>query len=415
MSFITRQKMFYTAHLKEVLLPYWIDKVDREQGGFFTCYDVMGKELHSKDKFVWSQGRCVWLYATLSTTRWLSEGERQQCRQNAKMGAEYLQNHCILSPQGDCAFVLNAHNRPFEIQEGAGLSPSTFADCFVSLGLSAAARALENRSYLTKSQQVFENAFKKYQEGSFMLHPATIPADWRAHAPAMILLNTAEELHLALCQFGESVQSRALDAKIITLLLDISEHFMQDSLVCEYLGKDNRPLESGLGRLINPGHTNESMWFVMESAGRLGEKKIVDRATKIVSSVSTAAWDSEYGGMYYYLDRSFTLPREDGTKAMEEIVRDCQNKIWWPHTETLFANLLCYSITGEERFLTLYKQYHNYTFKTFPGQDKAPEWIHLRTREGAPILGTVGGRLPVKDPYHIMRNLIKAVEVLERL
>lgn len=61
-----------------------------------------------------------------------------------------------------------------------------------------------------------------------------------------------------------------------------------------------------------------------------------------------------------------------------------------------------------------YQRYHNYTFDTFPNPDKTVgEWIQLRYRDGSPNLGIIGGRLPVKDPYHITRNLMLLTDLLE--
>ena len=39
------------------------------------------------------------------------------------------------------------------------------------------------------------------------------------------------------------------------------------------------------------------------------------------------------------------------------------------------------------------------------------EWIQIRTREGYPQEKVVA--LPVKDPYHIIRNVILIIELLE--
>ena len=122
----------------------------------------------------------------------------------------------------------------------------------------------------------------------------------------------------------------------------------------------------------------------------------------------------------YYLDREGGAPRGtffEAEKALAEAaVRDWSNKLWWPHTETMYANLLCYARTGEEDFWETYQRYHEYTFRTFPNPNKAVgEWIQLRSRDGSPNLGQIGGRLPVKDPYHITRNLMLLIELLKEM
>jgi N-acylglucosamine 2-epimerase len=68
-------------------------------------------------------------------------------------------------------------------------------------------------------------------------------------------------------------------------------------------------------------------------------------------------------------------------------------------------------VTGEARYRELHDRTHAYTFATFPNPDPGiGEWIHIRDRLGRPIDKVVG--LPVKDPYHVTRNLLLLVELL---
>ena len=47
---------FYRRELLENILPFWIERaLDRDYGGYFTCFNNGGTELVSTDKYVWSQ------------------------------------------------------------------------------------------------------------------------------------------------------------------------------------------------------------------------------------------------------------------------------------------------------------------------------------------------------------------------
>lgn len=46
---------------------------------------------------------------------------------------------------------------------------------------------------------------------------------------------------------------------------------------------------------------------------------------------------------------------------------------------------------------------------TFPGRKGGAEWIRIRDRAGAPRDQVVA--LPVKDPFHICRNLMQIIEL----
>jgi len=99
---------------------------------------------------------------------------------------------------------------------------------------------------------------------------------------------------------------------------------------------------------------------------------------------------------------------------LKKVQNDWDSKLWWPHSESLYTTLLCYEKSQDLNFLELYKKSYDYTFKTFPNPDPSVgEWIQIRNRLGLPVQKVVA--LPVKDPYHIMRNVILIIELLYRM
>jgi N-acylglucosamine 2-epimerase len=53
---------FYRKELFDNLLVFWFNRgIDETHGGFYTCFSNDGKTLLHKHKFIWSQGRVVWL------------------------------------------------------------------------------------------------------------------------------------------------------------------------------------------------------------------------------------------------------------------------------------------------------------------------------------------------------------------
>ena len=97
-------------------------------------------------------------------------------------------------------------------------------------------------------------------------------------------------------------------------------------------------------------------------------------------------------------------------------MRDWAHKLWWPQVEALCANLWCFKRTGELEYRQWFERCHTYTFSTFPNPNRAVgEWLQLRDRQGRPLEGPVGGRLPVKDPYHIPRGLMVLIRTLGQM
>ena len=55
----------YRKELYSNVLPFWLEcSQDKEYGGYFTCLNRDGS-VFDTDKFVWLQGREVWMFAML--------------------------------------------------------------------------------------------------------------------------------------------------------------------------------------------------------------------------------------------------------------------------------------------------------------------------------------------------------------
>ncbi len=165
---------------------------------------------------------------------------------------------------------------------------------------------------------------------------------------------------------------------------------------------------------VTPGHAIESMWFVMEQALSHDRGDAVEKAKAVIAASFRAGWDDAYGGLFRYVVPGPTGPRPVGSPRgpFETLITDTwDGKIWWPHSETLYATLLAAEATGDAGMRELHDKMFAYTFATFPNPNAAVgEWIHIRGREGTPIPTVMG--LPVKDPYHVTRNLLLLVELL---
>lgn len=86
------------------------------------------------------------------------------------------------------------------------------------------------------------------------------------------------------------------------------------------------------------------------------------------------------------------------------------DKLWWVHSEALYSTLRCYLESGDEEFLQWHDKVFEYVYKTFPNTDlEIREWKQIRMRDGAPQEKVVA--LPVKDPFHIIRNMILIIEM----
>ena len=415
---------FYVRHLKSSLLSFWLGRsVDEQYGGFYTCFDNEGRNLLSQDKFTWSQGRIVWIWAKLAGMGVFTSAERQRFAGLARSGAAFLMEHCLL-PNGNCAFVLSREGAPKAQAPGMPLDSSIYADCFVILGLSRYAGLSGDSAAMDFALRLHGSVVRRVEAGTFNSEPYPIPSGYQPHGIPMILLNTSQELANGLEALGRGEAGAVRQAADGYARHILSQFVSPDGSLHEYIKSGGDfDHESLLGRHANPGHTIEDMWFVMhqvlegKDAGLA--KATIAKAGEVIKRAFQIGWDQEFGGLLHFADQDGGAPRGstagmEGARvvvhAQEQVLSGWGDKLWWVHSEALYATLLAYRLTADASLLALYQKAFDYTFATFPNPDPAiGEWIQIRDRQGRPQQKVVA--LPVKDPFHIMRDVALIIEL----
>ena len=104
----------YKQELLQQVIPFWMNhSIDHEFGGFLHCLERDGS-VFDTDKFVWMQGREVWMLAKLYNTvqePTVSAETRQQWLDAAIQGAEFLKEKAH-NGQLNFYFSLDREGRP---------------------------------------------------------------------------------------------------------------------------------------------------------------------------------------------------------------------------------------------------------------------------------------------------------------
>jgi len=414
---------FYIDHLTQQVLPFWKAAVDEQYGGVFTAFNAEGSQLLSRDKYTWSQGRFLWIWsriAELSRTGILSEQAELYERQ-AELAYRFLAEHAVMD-NGSFRFLMEQDGTPKEMVPGQGHDISFYADCFVIMGFAEYGRVFRNREAFELAAKLFDGVERRLQEGSVRSEPYQVPDNMLVHGYAMIMLNTAQSLIKSADSFDEqekvsSYRRYAIEKcrQILKVLRDSSNR-IREVLAAEDAGLRNAPASDKLLlRHLNPGHSAESLWFVMQEVQEQGDAAMLNEAAGTLKSVLASGWDEQYGGLLRYIDLDGGEPQGEqleGAGNFEALIRGTWDmKLWWPHSEALYASRLALGLTGDEVFQDWYKKLHDYTFRVFPAEP-GREWIQIRMRDGAPAERIVA--LPVKDPYHIIRNVLLMIELTAR-
>jgi N-acylglucosamine 2-epimerase len=191
----------------------------------------------------------------------------------------------------------------------------------------------------------------------------------------------------------------------------------ENNVLHEILTCDNRFFPQVLCQHMNPGHTIEDIWFMLDAADLCGRKDWEEKIFAVARKALENGWDTQYGGILHFSGVSGGKPEGDTDGVAEEpMTRQLSgwdDKLWWIHSEALYTTLLCHFRTGDDTFLDWHDKVFDYTYRTFPNPDpEIREWIQIRRWDGSPQEKVVA--LTVKDPFHIARNLILILELLQR-
>ncbi len=411
---------FYQNELTNNLLSFWDECcVDRARGGFYNCFDNAGQRLISRDKYTWSQGRFVWMWARLAGMRGdtFTKEQRGAFLEKARRGCDFLRAHCLIA-QDDwrCVFLTDEAGNPKRVEGCGEYDASIYADCFVALGFARYALEARDRAAWAFASNLYRSIVSRVEAGAYHTLPYPLSPRYRAHGVPMILSHVTREMRQAALAL-EPDAAPALDKRLRAYASDVLDHFVDDTgALREIIAADNRFVDGPFGRHVNPGHAIEDAWFLVEAADALGEPIWLPKIAAMASRALSLGWDAQHGGLLHFAPLEGTSLDDDAGDAEGEpllrLVRgDRGSKLWWVHSEALYATLLLHERHGDDSFLAWHRRLFSYVFTHFPNPDRETrEWNQILTREGAPQDKVVA--LPVKDPYHIVRNMIQLIELL---
>lgn len=396
------------------IIPFWWRSIDRRHGGVFNCWNNAGTKLLSRDKFTWSQGRFLWLWSRLArtTSRGILPGDPARFLEHAEKTAAFLDRHAFLD-DGRCAFLLSEAGQVKELEPGAGPAPSIYADCFVAMGLAEFAGVSGRRDVLDRAWSLAADIRRRVAEGDVPTHPYPVPAGYESHGLAMILLNVALVIEDACGSLGDGRCGRARELTVEAATRVVGRFHMPGGRIAEMRRVGGMNDDACLlDRHFNPGHSLEGTWMLVDAGVRSGRSGWVARARDAVRYGLERGWDEEHGGLLLHVDCEGGPPKGVAGSSRYEaaVLANWGAKLWWVHSEALYATLLAFRMGGRPPMASWFEKIRDYAFRVFPNPDpEVGEWIQIRDRFGRPMEQVVA--LPVKDPYHIARNLIQVIEL----
>ncbi|MFL0095269.1 n-acyl-d-glucosamine 2-epimerase [Tenacibaculum maritimum] len=376
----------YKNTLLNDILPFWEKySLDKKNGGYFTCINTEGK-VYDTDKFIWLQGRQAWMFSMLYNNvspnkKWLSI---------AKSGIDFLKKHGM-NKHGDFYFSTTAEGTP--LVEAYNI----FSDCFAAMAFSQYAIASGDEEIKSLAINTYFNILKRKDAPKGYYEKNTGARALKGFSLPMILSNLVLEL--------EDI----LDPQEVEKTINYSVHQVMNifldkntGLIYENVLPDGSHHDSFNGRLLNPGHGIEAMWFMIDIAVRKNDKALIQQATQTILNILQHSWDNKYGGIFYFMDaKGYPLQQ-----------LEWDQKLWWVHLETLVALSKAYEHTQRNDIWEWYQKVHAYTWSHF-SDPKNGEWFGYLNRRGEVLLNLKGGKW--KGCFHVPRAMYQCWKSFEKI
>jgi N-acylglucosamine 2-epimerase len=376
----------YRTELFDRVIPFWLEySLDRDFGGFFSCLDKEGS-VYDTRKYVWLQGRSVWMFSRLynqveKKDEWLAA---------ARSGAEFLQRH-VFDPGGRCYFSLTREGMPASFQR------KPYAAVFTALGFLEYAQASRERSFQDEAAELFWRIQSWIEFPGMLGRPVlegSPPTSQLADAMVMIMLGL---------EFSRVIPDgryhRVMQDSIDTALrhADPEKRYILENVA----PNGGRRFDLPEGRLSCPGHSAEVAWLILHALERSPDEVRQEQVLDLLEGALELGWDKEYGGLLYFVDvRNRPMP-----------LLEADMKLWWPHTEAIYAVLLAYCLTEDKKWLVWLERLDAYAFEHFSEQEFG-SWYGYCDRRGN-LTSTCKGN-NYMSVYHTARFLLMSIQAIEK-
>ncbi len=384
MLYIRNTTKLYKDTLLHNIIPFWEQhSIDTLNGGYFTCLDGEGN-VFDTDKFIWLQARQVWTFSMLYN----KVAQKEEWLTIAKGGIDFLCNKAM-DANGDFYFSTTAEGVPLV------KAYNIFSDCFAAMAFGQYAIASGDKEIEELAKKTYLNILNRKDNPKGQYEKNTDARPLKGFSLPMILSNLVLELE-------DILDPVVVEETLDFCITEVMEVFLdkETGLIFENVMPDGTHHDSFNGRLLNPGHGIEAMWFMIDIGIRRKDDQLVDKAIQTILKTLEYSWDTTYGGIFYFMDSKGHPPQQ----------LEWDQKLWWVHLEALVALAKAYEYTKDDKVLQWYKKVHNYTWSHFSDSENG-EWHGYLNREGKILLDLKGGKW--KGCFHVPRAMYQCWKAFE--
>jgi len=319
---------------------------DSEFGGFICNLDDNGKPT-DVEKYIWYQGRAVWVYSFLYNNFGKDSHWLEIARKTRDFMVKYMH-------AGDGKWNQIVY-RDGRIKEG--INPNIYGWLFASNGLAEYSKATGSEEDLELAKKSLYAALETYNHSDYKgtSNYGGLPKEidltgFRSQGHSMVTIRLLNQL----LSWHDDPELEKLQAKHIDLIM-IKFFNPEYGITNENLLYDYSRIP-GYEDYMFTGHSLETQWMIMFEAIRKKDYQLFKKAVDNIKRFIMLSWDHIFGGFgdghFYVFEKNHPYKGPD-----------YRVKTMWSHCEVLIACLHIYEYTGEIWAKEYYEKIWNFVLK----------------------------------------------------
>lgn len=386
----------YLERIFKQYLPFWEKGGYDNQYGGFMCELYDDGKVQSDEKYIWYQGRAIWVYSFLYNYF----GREKKLLDVALKTRDFLVKKMYIG-DGKWAESVDRYGKPVQ-GTGQGSARDIYGALFSACGLIELYKATGNAEDLELAKTSLLASVRDYERPDY--DGVTIPGikekGLRTQGHSFVLVWTLSNL----LSFHRDPQLEDVQKEHVDHLVN---HFWNPEygIVNEKLYHDYSRIPE-YDKIMFPGHSLEALWMVMNEAMRTNDKQLFDTMKKRIRRLIEMNWDYVFGGM---ATEEYNVFSSAG-KCLGPFP---DLKVMWAHTELLLSTMMIFENTGEVWAKEWYERGRHYSLKVFANTGNGV-W-----RQGVDRFGIDRKRPGIsiyrKDNFHQIRYQMMNLLSIERM
>jgi mannose/cellobiose epimerase-like protein (N-acyl-D-glucosamine 2-epimerase family) len=388
----------YHDRLFNRYLPFWDKGGDDKKFGGFICELNDDGSIFNDDKYIWYQGRAIWVYSFLFN----NFGKEPRFLEVAERTRDFMVKHMYA---GRGRWYEHVH-RDGGLKKGIG--ENVYGWLFAATGLAEYYKATGREKDLELAKESIWAAVRTYDDpaytGAFAEGETNVDVPkkgLRSQGHSMLIVRILSQL-LAHHDDSRLEKLQREHVDYITTRFWNPEY----GIVNEYLLHDYSRVPGAEAHMF-AGHSLETLWMVMQEALRIKDRALFDTYKNRIRRLLEMCWDYVFEGWGSEDFFVFDSPKHRQGPRFDV-------KTMWAHCEILVACMMVLEHTGEVWAKEWYERVRAFTLRTMPVEG-CGVWRQAVDRQGKDLkrIGSSKRKGNFHQPRLMMLNMLSLKRMIE--